>query len=252
MTNNIRKIQSAPNLPSVDEQKQYWDDRWDKTRTPNDWAIRRGQTIFSFLSSLGLNQPKILDIGCGTGWFTAELAKIGIATGIDLSEAAIEFARSQYPDLTFISCDLYEHSFSNETFDVVVAQEVIPHVQDQDMFLDLIRTILKPGGYLVLTMVNKFVIKRADLDHGPSSHIINWLSRKEIKRRLQPGFQILQSTTILPMGNKGVLRIVNSYKLNRALKYIGSKEKIDSIKERAGLGYTRIIIARKISRASKT
>ena len=171
MTSDTHDVKSAPEQPTVDQQKDYWDERWNKTRAPNDWMIRRGQTILSFLSGLELKQPSFLDIGCGTGWFTGELAKLGSATGIDLSEEAIGIAKSQYPDITYVAGNLYENHFPDNSFDVVVAQEVIPHVHDQERFLELIEAILKPGGYLVLTMVNKFVMERSDWDHGPSSHI---------------------------------------------------------------------------------
>jgi 2-polyprenyl-3-methyl-5-hydroxy-6-metoxy-1,4-benzoquinol methylase len=247
MTSVIHDIQSAPEQPTIDQQKDYWDCRWDKTRTPNDWMIRRGQTILSFLSGVKLERPKFLDIGCGTGWFAAELAKIGSATGIDLSEEAIGLARSQYPNVTYIAGDLYENHFSDNFFDVVVAQEVIPHVQDQERFLEIIGGILKPDGYLVLTMVNKFVMDRSDWDHGPSSHIIKWLSKKEIKQKLQPHFKILKTTTVIPIGDKGIMKLINSYKLNKILKFVFSQKTIDNIKERAGLGYTRMIYAKMIN-----
>jgi len=243
---DIHENQSAGEPPTIDQQKDYWDNRWDKTRIPNDWMIRRGQTILSFLSGAKIEQPKILDIGCGTGWFTAELTKIGSATGIDLSEKAIELARSRYPDVTYIAGNLYDEYFPDKTFDVVVAQEVIPHVQDQERFLEIIRAILKPGGYLILTMVNKFVMERSDWDHGPSSHLIKWLSKNEIKKKLLPNFQILDTTTIIPIGDKGVMKLINSYKLNKILQFAFSQKTIDNIKERAGFGYTRIVYAKMI------
>ncbi len=236
---------SMAQMPSVGEQQQYWDDRWGRERDPNGWQLRRGETILTFLRSLSLHQPKILDLGCGTGWFTDQLRDIGKPTGIDLSETAIGLARFQYPDITFIAADLYKSTFQAGTFDVVVAQEVIPHVQDQDTFLKLIGTILKPNGYLALTMVNKFVINRVEWDHGPSSHIIQWLSMKELKQLLRPHFRILRATTIIPNGNQGILRIVNSYKLNKILQFIIPKEIIDAMKERSGCGYTRIVLAQK-------
>ena len=247
MTSDIGKDRSASSLPTIDEQKQYWDHRWDRERIPNEYQTRRGEEILSFLRTVKLERPKILDIGCGTGWFTAQLGKIGNATGIDLSETAIEIARSDYPGIDYVCGDLYTHSFSRETFDVVVSQEVLPHVQDQVSFLELIRGILKPDGYLALTMVNKFVIERAEWDHGPSSHIISWLSKKEIMQMLKPNFEILQSRTVMPVGNKGILRVVNSQRLNKLISGIVSRQTLESFKERAGLGYTRIIFARKVS-----
>ena len=245
-----RTNESQPNVfsPTLDEQKRYWDDRWNQTKRPNEWAIRRGQSILSFLKPLKMNSPKILEIGCGTGWFTAELSKLGEVTGIDLSETAIELAKSRYPHLDFRAVNLYDYPFPNEFYDVVVAIEVLPHVEEQIGFVKLIGSALKPGGYFALTMVNKFAINRADWDHGPASHIIQWLTLRELRQVLQPNFRILKKTTIIPIGNKGILRFINSYKLNRILECIFRKETIDHFKERLGCGYTRIVLTQKIFR----
>jgi 2-polyprenyl-3-methyl-5-hydroxy-6-metoxy-1,4-benzoquinol methylase len=65
--------------PAQDEQKQYWDNRWDRIKDeyPHAWARQRGDAILAMLRSLSLGHPRILDMGCGTGWFTEELAGIG-------------------------------------------------------------------------------------------------------------------------------------------------------------------------------
>lgn len=233
--------------PSLTEQKQYWDQRWDQTRTPNEWSLRRGEIILNFLRSLPLDQPKILDLGCGTGWFTEQLSHLGPATGIDLSERAIEVARFRYPHLSFIAGDLLELPLFAEHFDVVVSQEVIAHVLDQVAYINRAADTLKPGGYLVITTVNKFVQDRLDFGPDPPEHIKKWLTRRALERLLRPRFRVLRSTTILPMGNQGILRLINSYKLNTALGRIVPERHLTALKERVGLGWTRIILAQKKS-----
>ena len=80
---------SAPENPTLDVQTEYWNDKWDWSRTkyPHDWAWRRGEKILAYVNSLRLARPAILDFGCGTGWFAGKLAELGPTTGIDLSEA---------------------------------------------------------------------------------------------------------------------------------------------------------------------
>ncbi len=238
---------SMPRLiPTIAHQKEYWDERWTKYANPNEYQTRRGSEIINLLKSLDLIEPRILDIGCGTGWFTAELNKIGESTGIDLSERAIQFAKSQYPHIRYISGNLYE-ACPDESFDVVVAMEVIPHVEDQLGFVKRIGEILKPGGYLALSMVNKFAIDRSEWDHGPESHIVQWLSMKELKSLLRSNFRILKSKTVIPIGDKGILRVVNSYKVGKLLRIFFSEESTKSFKERIGLGYTRLVLAKKLA-----
>lgn len=233
--------------PSVIEQKQYWDERWDRSRRPNLWQLRRGESIITLLRSLPLVHPKILDLGCGTGWFTERLSHMGEATGLDLSEAAIRFASSQFPHIKFISGNLYETPLPGEHFDVVVSQEVIAHVENQETFLGCIAHTLKPNGYLVVTTVNKFVIERTHQPPDPPEHIKQWLTRRVLKHLLQPYFHVLHMTTVIPMGNRGILRVINSHKVNTALHLLISHQRLDTLKERAGFGYTRIVLAKKRS-----
>ena len=76
--------------PTFESQQRYWDERWNCHRRPNAWQLKRANTVLSMVRSLRLkSKPKVLDLGCATGWFTAELANIGDVTGIDLSQAAI-------------------------------------------------------------------------------------------------------------------------------------------------------------------
>lgn len=84
--------------PSVEAQQAYWDDRWGKQETPNEWQKRRSQVIIRMLKGLRLDHPRILDVGCATGWMTKMLSEFGTAEGVDLSEAAIEAAKKDFPE----------------------------------------------------------------------------------------------------------------------------------------------------------
>src|SRR5262245_38274266 len=138
-------------LPTFDDQRQYWDERWDRTPLPGPWSVRRGETIIDWLRALQLSNPTILDYGCGTGWFTDELSKLGAATGVDLSPAAIAAAQKRYSQPTFMAANLFELSLSNRQFDVIVSQEVIAHVVDPVEYVSRITSMMKPGGFLMLT-----------------------------------------------------------------------------------------------------
>lgn len=232
--------------PTLTEQKQYWDERWDRTRTPNDWAMRRARAILDLLRPLPFRQPRILDIGCGTGWFTEQLAALGEPLGFDLSERAIEIARSQSPQIRYVAGNLYEHQFEGR-FDLVVAQEVIAHVEDQVRFVSRVAEILNPGGYFVTTTVNRFVFERMAMRHqpDPDQHIKLWLNLSEFQALLRPHFRVLATTSVIPMGGEGILRIVNSHKLNTALGWFLPEGTLERWKEKAGLGFTLIVLAQK-------
>src|SRR5438309_10540346 len=109
---------SETTLPSLGALRRYWDGRWDRQRLPNDYQRRRGDTVLAILKSLRLTNPEILDFGCGTGWFTADLSHWGRATGMDLSEAAIAQARAAYPHVPFIAGTLSYPTFPAAHFHV--------------------------------------------------------------------------------------------------------------------------------------
>lgn len=233
--------------PSLAEQQRYWNTRWENTRAPNEWSLRRGAVILELLQSLRLARPKILDLGCGTGWFTEKLALHGDTIGIDLSDTSIAAAKARAPHLTFIAGNLFDIPFSEQQFDVVIAQEVIAHVEDQRGFLGRVASLLGPGGHLILTTPNRFVLERAQslFRCGDSGHIEQWLGMKGLKQLVRLHFRVLRTRTILPLGDGGVLRIVNSHKLNTFLETFLSRKSLDAIKERAGLGYTLAVLAKK-------
>lgn len=233
-------------LPSLGEQRTYWDDRWNRQRCPNAYQRRRGDTVLAILESLPLADPQIADLGCGTGWFTAELSRLGRATGIDLSETAIAHAKVAYPRVPFIAANLFDASFAADQFDVVVSQEVLAHVEAPEAYLDIIARILKPSGYLLITTANRFVMER--WDHGgpdPDAHLKLYPNRREFARMLRRRFRLLHLTSIIPLGGRGILRLVNSCKLNRALGWVIPPRYLERLKEWAGFGYTLVALAQK-------
>ena len=232
-------------FPSLREQQQYWDARWDRTKMPNDWALRRAETILDFLHGVPCKNGNILDLGCGTGWFAEKLSRFGRVTGIDLSESAIAAAQARYPGIDFLAGNLFDMKLSPETFDLVVCQEVIAHVPDQRALLDRIANVMKPGGYLAITTANKFVIDRAEFGPDPREHIKQWLTMKDFQRLLYHRFRVLRATTVLPMGNRGILRLVNASKIEALFNHLLGAKRIERLKECSGFGYTIVALAQK-------
>jgi SAM-dependent methyltransferase len=231
--------------PSLEEQRAYWDDRWNRHPVANDFQTRRGNAILEILRSLPLENPEILDYGCGTGWFTEKLSRIGRATGIDLSEAAIAIARQNFPDVEYVAGNVLEMGLQSDRYDVIVSQEVIAHIEDQSGYLEGIARILKRGGYLIITTANRFVMERVDWDHGPRAHIVDWLGRRDLMRLLAGDFEVLRSSSIIPVGNRGILRLVNSNWVTDGLGRIFSHARVEAWKERTGLGYTILVLAQR-------
>jgi 2-polyprenyl-3-methyl-5-hydroxy-6-metoxy-1,4-benzoquinol methylase len=241
------KIISTPDL---NEQQRFWN-TWNATmRDPknlNSWSLKRGETILDLVRSLAIADPQILDFGCGTGWLTGRLAEFGETTGIDLAEQVIETARSRTPHVKFIAGDIFETPLPSAYYDVVVSQEVIAHIPDQAGYLDRAAEVLKSRSYLIITTPNKFVMDRSDWPAQPPEHIEHWLTMAHLKRLLHKHFKILRTTTVVPLGNRGILRFMNSYKINAAMRLLVSQDDLDRFKGWIGCGYNLVALAQKRS-----
>lgn len=110
-----------------------------------------------------LRDGKVLDVGCGGGGLTNLYARVNPGVlGVDFSPAAIQFARNRYPHLNVEVMSVFSlrERFQPGEFDTLIANDVIEHVHDQDDFIENCRTILKPGGRLVVG---------TDLDDTPAT-----------------------------------------------------------------------------------
>ncbi len=238
-------------LPTISAQRRFWDSHWQlwqERKVINAWALRRFAVIRELVVSLPFTRPTILDLGCGPGFYTEQLGQLGEVTGIDLSEHAIAAARARVPHVRFLAGDVYELPLTARHFDIVVSQEVISHVQDQAGYVERAAYALKPGGYLILSTDNKFVMDRLGSlpwPKFPPEHIETFLDRRGLQALLAPTFDIVRMTTVIPVGNGGILRLVNSTKLNLALSRVLSLHRLEAFKERAGLGLSIIALARK-------
>jgi 2-polyprenyl-3-methyl-5-hydroxy-6-metoxy-1,4-benzoquinol methylase len=103
---------------------------------------------------------EIVDVGCGDGRFTRELAQLPgtrRAVGVDVSSRAIGLARAMNQDLPairFIDLDITAREWPEEAFDAAVLMEVIEHLPEDAVpaFLRAVRALLRPGGRLFLTV----------------------------------------------------------------------------------------------------
>jgi hypothetical protein len=68
---------------------------------------------------------------------------------------------------------------------------------------------------------------------------------RSLRKLLAPRFDILHADTVMPAGHQGVLRVTNSPKLNAMLGRVIAPARLERAKERMGLGYNLIVLARK-------
>jgi len=99
---------------------------------------------------------KVLELGCGTAYFTRELALTGASiTAIDISPDLLAEARNNCPaeNVTFEVQNAYDLSYADASFDSVVGSSVLHHLKIQEA-LEQIHRVLKPNGLIAFTEPN--------------------------------------------------------------------------------------------------
>ncbi len=140
-------------------------------------ATRTAANSAAFLLPHLRSEEVLLDLGCGPGSITIDLAQhVARAIGVDASPEAIEraqrdAARAGRAGVSFQVASLYELPFADETFDVVFAHQVLQHLGDPVGALREAARVLKKGGIVALR----------DSDYGTMVHdpfeprIARWL-----------------------------------------------------------------------------
>lgn len=98
---------------------------------------------------------RVLDLGCGTGWFTRKLADWGggvLVTGVDLSPDMVRYARGRSPsDVAWLVADAEAVPLPEHSCDLIFSNLMIQWCADPKAVLQECRRLLRPGGTLVLS-----------------------------------------------------------------------------------------------------
>jgi 2-polyprenyl-3-methyl-5-hydroxy-6-metoxy-1,4-benzoquinol methylase len=232
---------------SVEQQRAFWN-AWNREvregRGPDHASLGRGEFV---LEALRETEPPpgacILEVGCGTGWLTAELVRFGTVTAIDLADEVVDRARSQVQAATFLAGDFFTLDLPEASFDVVVTLETLSHVAEQHRFFGRIASLLKPRGVLILTTQNRFVMERITVMRQEVGQLRHWVTRSQLRRQVRPHFKILKLSTIMPVGGRGLVRMANSTRVSSLLSRVVGPRVVRTIQERAGFGQTIVLLA---------
>jgi 2-polyprenyl-6-hydroxyphenyl methylase/3-demethylubiquinone-9 3-methyltransferase len=128
-----------------------------------------------------LSGLRVLDIGCGGGLISEPLARQGcIVTGIDASEKNINIAsthaKTSELEIEYINTTAEELSSSLRQFDIVLALEIVEHVADINLFIRSCTHLLKPGGIMILSTINRNLKSYLFAIIG-AEYVLRWLPR---------------------------------------------------------------------------
>jgi SAM-dependent methyltransferase len=134
---------------------------------------------------------RVLDAGCGAGYGSAELARAAQwVVGVDRAAEAVDFARANYslPNLLFeqASCTALPHP--EASFDLVVAFEVIEHLEDWRDFLAEARRLLAPGGQFIVSTPNRLYYTESRGEEGANPFHVHEFDFEEFRGELKAVF----------------------------------------------------------------
>ena len=133
----------------------------------------------------------VLDAGCGTGYGSAELAKNALSvTGADVSADALGWARENYrlPNLRFEQAAVTALPHADASFDLVVAFEVIEHLENWPLFISEVRRVLVPTGQFIVSTPNKLYYAESRQEMGPNPFHVHEFEYAEFRSALSEAF----------------------------------------------------------------
>jgi 2-polyprenyl-6-hydroxyphenyl methylase/3-demethylubiquinone-9 3-methyltransferase len=124
---------------------------------------------------------RMLDIGCGAGILSEPLARLGASmVGADPSEeniaVASEHAQDNDIEVDYRATTAEALAEAGEKFDVVLAMEVVEHVNDVAEFVATCASMVKPGGLMIAATLNR-TLKSFALAIVGAEYILRWLPR---------------------------------------------------------------------------
>lgn len=154
---------------------------------------------------------RILDIGCGGGLLSEPMARLGArVVGADAAERNIPVARV-HAEHSGLEID-YRHTTAEamaeagEQFDVVLNMEVVEHVADPLAYLTACRQLLKPGGLMICSTINRNAKSFAMAIVG-AEYVMRWLPKgtHDWRKFITPEelFKLIEGAGLDPVDRKG-------------------------------------------------
>jgi 2-polyprenyl-3-methyl-5-hydroxy-6-metoxy-1,4-benzoquinol methylase len=156
---------------------------------------RRLDVFYNELLIENIEGKKLLDAGCGTGWFSKyAFDRKAIVTSMDVGENLLSQVAKKC-DSERVVGSILEMPFEDNSFDIVVSSEVIEHTPDPLSAIVEIFRVLKPGGTVILSTPNRlwfFSVWIANkLKLRPYEGLENWVGWYQLKRKFNnTGFKI--------------------------------------------------------------
>ncbi len=142
---------------------------------------------------------RVLDIGCGPGYFLTAAKKMGFDVyGLDPSDYIVEQARTTWGDRIQLGT-IETTNYEPECFDLIVAFDTFEHIYDPKKFISMVHHLLKPGGIFVITTPDPTstlakISGKNWVSFKIPEHVFYW-SPHTIRRLLKEQYDVLEVRT---------------------------------------------------------
>ena len=153
--------------------------------------VARVKTISDMVSRLG-NGLRVLDVGCGDGVVSEPIRKMGnYVTSLELPKIATLAHRCRVP--LIVAGDAEQLAFASNSFDVVLASEVVEHLWNPHSFLDEAHRVLRANGHLIISTPEG----RAGLRYDSHKY---YFTVEGLKQLLGARFTVCEVKRLKPIG----------------------------------------------------
>jgi 2-polyprenyl-3-methyl-5-hydroxy-6-metoxy-1,4-benzoquinol methylase len=127
---------------------------WENIKEGNIFYVQHAQKILCLVNKFA--KCNVLDVGCGDGYLASQISQKFEVIGIDISREAVKVAKNKNPKMDFIVASCTDIPFPDNSFDTVVASEVIEHINYDDgkNFLKEARRALNRQGRIIVSTPN--------------------------------------------------------------------------------------------------
>jgi SAM-dependent methyltransferase len=163
------------------------------------WFRQRNRIILDFVQRFFPGTRDYMEVGCGTGYVLQGLSAAHPqwrAWGSELHVEGLAFAARRLPGTCFLQMDARRIPFAGE-FDLIGSYDVLEHIHEDDAVLASIRSALKPGGGLLVTVPQHPALWSSQ---DEAAHHVRRYRIGELEGKLQrAGFDILRSTSFVSL-----------------------------------------------------